>query len=186
MDARLIALDAERGEPCPDFGQAGQVDLSRGVDLGKYQADTREYGVTSPPVVIGDLVVVGSAIGDNRAVTLERGIVRAFDARTGAMRWLWDPIPREPADPAFKTWADASAAHRCGQRLGSTLGGCGSGLGLRTHSSPARTITVANVLEAIRTLTQSLRYADPAANWSGITRSCTTTSGTMICPPSRA
>jgi quinoprotein glucose dehydrogenase len=109
VDARLIALDAARGTPCPDFGEAGQVDLSRGVDLGKYQADTREYGVTSPPVVIGDLVVVGSAIGDNRAATQERGIVRAFDTRTGAMRWLWDPIPREPADPAFQTWAHESA-----------------------------------------------------------------------------
>jgi quinoprotein glucose dehydrogenase len=109
VDARLIALDAARGTPCPDFGQAGQVDLSRGVDLGKYQADTREYGVTSPPVVIGDLVVVGSAIGDNRAATLERGIVRAFDTRTGAMRWLWDPVPREPADPAFQTWENESA-----------------------------------------------------------------------------
>jgi quinoprotein glucose dehydrogenase len=109
VDARLIALDAARGTPCPDFGEAGQVNLSRGVDLGTYQADTREYGVTSPPVVIGDLVVVGSAIGDNRAATLERGIVRAFDTRTGALRWLWDPIPREPADPAFETWAHESA-----------------------------------------------------------------------------
>ena len=59
--------------------------------------------------MIGDLVVVGSAIGDNRAATLERGIVRAFDARTGEMRWLWDPIPRAPADPALNTWADGSA-----------------------------------------------------------------------------
>jgi quinoprotein glucose dehydrogenase len=109
VDARLIALDAARGTPCPEFGQAGQVDLSRGVDLGAYQADTREYGVTSPPVVIGGLVVVGSAIGDNRAATLERGIVRAFDARTGALRWAWDPIPRQPADPAFRTWARQSA-----------------------------------------------------------------------------
>jgi quinoprotein glucose dehydrogenase len=109
VDARLIALDAAGGAPCPAFGQAGQVDLSRGVDLGAYQADTREYGVTSPPVVLGGLVVVGSAIGDNRAATLERGIVRAFDARTGALRWTWDPIPREPADPAFRTWAPGSA-----------------------------------------------------------------------------
>jgi quinoprotein glucose dehydrogenase len=109
VDARLIAVDAARGTPCPDFGQAGQVDLSRGVDLETYKVDAREYGVTSPPVVIGDLVVVGSAIGDNRAATLERGIVRAFDARTGALRWLWDPIPREPTDPAFHTWAPESA-----------------------------------------------------------------------------
>jgi quinoprotein glucose dehydrogenase len=109
VDARLIALDAVGGTPCPEFGQAGQVDLSRGVDLGAHQANTREYGVTSPPVVLGDLVVVGSAIGDNRAATLERGIVRAFDARTGALRWAWDPIPREPADPAFRTWAPGTA-----------------------------------------------------------------------------
>jgi quinoprotein glucose dehydrogenase len=109
VDARLIALDAAGGTPCPGFGQAGQVDLSRGVDLGAHQVDTREYGVTSPPVVVGDLVVVGSAIGDNRAATLERGIVRAFDTRTGALRWLWDPIPRRPTDPAFRTWAHGSA-----------------------------------------------------------------------------
>jgi quinoprotein glucose dehydrogenase len=109
VDARLIALDAARGTPCADFGRAGQVDLSRGVDLGEYQANSYEYGVTSPPVVIGDRIVVGSAVGDNRAAMLERGIVRAFDARTGALDWVWDPIPREPADPAFKTWADDSA-----------------------------------------------------------------------------
>jgi quinoprotein glucose dehydrogenase len=108
VDARLIALDAARGTPCADFGQAGQVDLSRGVDLGEYQVDTREYGVTSPPVVVGGLVVVGSAVGDNRAQTLERGVVRAFDARTGELRWMWDPIPRDPADPAFQTWASGS------------------------------------------------------------------------------
>jgi quinoprotein glucose dehydrogenase len=109
VDARLIALDAARGTPCADFGQAGQVDLSRGVDLGEYQVDTREYGVTSPPVVVGGLVVVGSAVGDNRAQTLERGVVRAFDARSGELRWMWDPIPRDPADPAFQTWAPGSA-----------------------------------------------------------------------------
>jgi quinoprotein glucose dehydrogenase len=109
IGARLVAVDATNGTPCADFGHAGQVDLSRGVDLAEYQADTREYGVTSPPVVIGDLVIVGSAIGDNRSATLERGIVRAFDARTGELRWSWDPIPREPADPAFATWEDDSA-----------------------------------------------------------------------------
>jgi quinoprotein glucose dehydrogenase len=109
VDARLIALDAARGLPCADFGQNGQVDLSRGVDLGEYAVDSREYGVTSPPVIVGNLVVVGSAIGDNRAATLERGIVRAFHARTGELRWLWDPVPRDPTDAAFQTWADDSA-----------------------------------------------------------------------------
>ena len=135
VDARLIALDAARGTPCPDFGQAGQVDLSRGVDLGKYQADTREYGVTSPPVVIGDLVVLGSAIGDNRAATLERGIVRAFDTRTGALRWMWDPIPESRRTRPSKPGRERPT-HRCGQRLGSTLGGCRSRPCLRTHQQP--------------------------------------------------
>jgi quinoprotein glucose dehydrogenase len=109
IDARLIALDAASGTTCSDFGQAGQVDLSHDASLGDYQPNTREYGVTSPPVVIGDLVIVGSAIGDNRAATLERGIVRAFDARTGELQWSWDPIPREQADPAFETWENDSA-----------------------------------------------------------------------------
>ncbi len=105
IDARLIALDAANGVPCPDFGQDGQVNLSRGVRLmqrGLYQ-------VTSPPAVIGDLVVVGSAIGDNRAVEVERGLVRAYEARTGQLRWSWDPIPQDPADPARSTWEGDSA-----------------------------------------------------------------------------
>lgn len=109
IDARLIALDAAAGEPCGDFGENGHVDLSRGVDLGEYQVNPAQYGVTSPPAVIDDLVVVGSAVGDNRAVTLERGIVRAFDVRTGELRWLWDPIPRDPSDPAWDTWEGNSS-----------------------------------------------------------------------------
>ena len=122
VDARLVALDAERGAPCPDFGQAGQVDLSQGVDLGEYQADTREYGVTSPPVVIGDLVVVGSAIGDNRAATLERGIVRALTheparcAGCGIRSLGPQPTPPEHVG----RWQ--RRAHRRGQRVGTTFG----------------------------------------------------------------
>ncbi len=111
LDARLIALDATTGSPCEDFGEDGEVDLTQGVDLGEYRVKEREYGVTSPPAVIGDLVVVGSAIGDNRAVTLERGIVRAFDARTGELRWFWDPIPRDPKDPAWESWEEESSLH---------------------------------------------------------------------------
>ena len=67
-----------------------------------------QYSVTSPPAVIGDLIIVGSAIGDNRATNLERGIVRALDARTGAVKWLWDPIPNSIEDPASNTWQERS------------------------------------------------------------------------------
>ncbi|HEY3068418.1 MAG TPA: PQQ-binding-like beta-propeller repeat protein, partial [Methylomirabilota bacterium] len=63
------------------------------------------YQVTSPAAVVGGLVVVGSAIGDNRAADLERGVVRAYDARSGALRWSWEPIPTRASDPARATWA---------------------------------------------------------------------------------
>jgi quinoprotein glucose dehydrogenase len=53
-------------------------------------------------------VIVGSSIGDNRAADLERGVVRAYDARSGALRWSWDPIPTRESDPARSTWAGDS------------------------------------------------------------------------------
>jgi quinoprotein glucose dehydrogenase len=105
IDARLIALDATTGEPCKDFAQDGQIDLTRDVRL----VDRGDYQVTSPPAVIGDLIIVGSSIGDNRGVELERGVVRAYDARTGKLEWSWDPIPQAAGDPARKTWQAESA-----------------------------------------------------------------------------
>jgi quinoprotein glucose dehydrogenase len=65
--------------------------------------------VTSPPLVVGDLVITGSAIGDNSRVAPASGEVRAFDARTGALRWSWDPIPQDARDPAHASWEDGSA-----------------------------------------------------------------------------
>ena len=105
IDARLIALDAATGEPCKDFARVGQIDLTRDVRL----VDRGDYQVTSPPAVIGDLIIVGSSIGDNRGVELERGVVRAYDARTGKLEWSWDPIPQAADDPARKTWQAGSA-----------------------------------------------------------------------------
>ncbi len=90
VDARLIALDAVTGAPCQDFGNAGTVDLSKNVD--NYQKGD-PYFFTSPPTVIGDLVIIGSAIGDNQRVDIDSGVVRAFDCRSGRLVWAWDPIP---------------------------------------------------------------------------------------------
>jgi quinoprotein glucose dehydrogenase len=106
IDARLVALDAATGAPVKDFGSGGEVDLTRDVRL----TDRGDYQVTSPPAVINDSVIVGSAIGDNRGVELERGVVRAYDARTGALRWSWDPIPKDGKDAALKTWKSDGAA----------------------------------------------------------------------------
>ena len=101
QDARLVALDAVSGTPCADFGKAGQVNLR---DVQQY--DSGWYHMTSPPAIIDDLVIVGSAIDDNHRTDMARGVVRAYDARTGALRWSWDPLPPNPASAQGKnpTW----------------------------------------------------------------------------------
>ncbi len=101
FDARLIAVDANTGEPCVDFGRKGQIDLSAGIR--RYRK--WDYSLTSPPTVVGDLVIVGSAIGDNGAANLEPGLIRAFDVRNGSLAWLWDPIPRSESHPASTSWS---------------------------------------------------------------------------------
>lgn len=108
LDARLIALDGATGKPCDDFGTDGEVDLTSNVKL----RDPGDYQVTSAPAVVKDLVITGSSIGDNRAVSVERGIVRAYDARTGKLRWSWDPIPwanqTKPRTGAGNAWSTLS------------------------------------------------------------------------------
>jgi quinoprotein glucose dehydrogenase len=89
-DARLIALDAADGTPCPGFGANGVVDLNPGVGEQDYRG---EYQVTSPPAVGRDVVMVGSAVADNRRDDAPSGVVRGYDARTGALRWAWDLRP---------------------------------------------------------------------------------------------
>ena len=101
LDGRLIALDALTGQPIPTFGKAGSVDLRAGVG---------NISVTSPPAVIGNTIVVGSSMGDNQRFNYERGVVRAYDALTGALRWSWDPIPRQKTDAGFDTWQGPNVA----------------------------------------------------------------------------
>jgi quinoprotein glucose dehydrogenase len=91
LDARLIALDARTGRPCADFGSAGQVSLR---DAPNYVPGW--YHETSPPAVIDDVVVVGSAIDDNGRAEMPDGVVRAYDVRTGALRWSWQPLVPAP------------------------------------------------------------------------------------------
>ncbi|MEA2881026.1 MAG: quinoprotein glucose dehydrogenase [Bradyrhizobium sp.] len=87
-DARVIALDARTGAPCSEFGKGGEIK----IDIGEPAAAAGEFQITSPPVIGRGVIVVGSAIGDNRSVDAPRGTVRAFDARSGALRWAWDPL----------------------------------------------------------------------------------------------
>ncbi|WP_209348204.1 PQQ-binding-like beta-propeller repeat protein [Pontixanthobacter sp. CEM42] len=86
VDASLIAVDADTGELCSDFGEGGIVDLRAG--MGEHAP--KEYYHTSPPTVAGDNLVVGGLVLDNQRLGLPSGVVRAFDAVTGELAWAWD------------------------------------------------------------------------------------------------
>ncbi len=89
QDARLIALDAKDGKPCADFGSAGTVDLKE--RLGPMRPG--DYGVTVPPAISGDRVIVGGRITEDMRTDMPAGVVRAFDARSGALLWAWNSVP---------------------------------------------------------------------------------------------
>jgi quinate dehydrogenase (quinone) len=96
IDARLIEIDAESGRPCEDFGLHGVVDLRDGMG----QVDSGFYFQTSAPTVAKDLIVVGGWVWDNVKIDEPSGVVRAFDAKSGSLRWAWDlgnpEITKEP------------------------------------------------------------------------------------------
>jgi quinoprotein glucose dehydrogenase len=102
IDARLFAIDAATGKACDNFGLGGLVDLRKGLRNPPHYKS--EYEETSPPAVIGDLVVVGSGVADNNYVDAASGEVRAFDARTGKLAWTWDPMPGQRTGAA-NTWS---------------------------------------------------------------------------------
>jgi len=105
LDGRLLALDAATGSSCAEFGERGAVNLLKDVrSQFKKDDEWRNYLVASPPAVLDGKVIVGSSIGDNRAVLEELGTVRAFDARSGKLMWSWDPIPRDSSNPVYKEW----------------------------------------------------------------------------------
>ena len=86
VDASLIALDAETGEICDDFGESGIVDLRKGLS----EHTPNEYYHTSPPTLAGDNLVVGGLVLDSQKLGLPSGVVRAFDATSGEFSWAWD------------------------------------------------------------------------------------------------
>jgi quinoprotein glucose dehydrogenase len=105
LDARLLALDAATGKPCADFAENGAINLLKDIRSQFKEGDEwLDYLVTSPPAVLDGKIIVGSSIGDNRAVLEELGTVRAFDARSGQLVWSWDPIPRDPSNPVYHDW----------------------------------------------------------------------------------
>jgi quinoprotein glucose dehydrogenase len=101
-ESQLIALDARDGQLCRRFGRNGIVNLLEGLRIQPFEP--AGYTMTSPPVAANGVVVVGSSIGDNTLPNPASGEVRAYDARTGALLWSWDPVPQSPSDPAYGEW----------------------------------------------------------------------------------
>ena len=102
LDARLVSVDGATGAPCSGFGKAGEVSLRA---VPRYFPG--QYHMTSPPIVVDGVVVVGSAIDDNSRAEMASGAVRGFDARSGKLLWTWEPMvkPAGVADSAWKTGA---------------------------------------------------------------------------------
>lgn len=99
--ATLLALDPQTGNRVADFGTGGSVDLKQGLRRAVSQAF---YGVTSPPLVCGNVVIVGSQVLDFPLRTpMPPGDVRGFDARTGSLLWTFHTVP-EPGEAGADTW----------------------------------------------------------------------------------
>lgn len=104
-DGYLIALNAKTGRPIPTFGQEGRIDLTQG--LGR-PVERRLYGVSSPPIICRDVVVMGSKVHEDPVrKEMPPGDVRGFDVRTGKQLWQFRSIPRE-GEFGNETWEQGS------------------------------------------------------------------------------
>ncbi len=104
-DAWLWSLDAATGLPDPAFGQQGRVDLTSGLGRAVSRA---EYTQISPPMIVGDILVVGSSINDvPRFKEAPPGHVRGFNVRTGEQVWIFHTIA-QAGEPGVETWEDDS------------------------------------------------------------------------------
>jgi len=108
LDGKLIELDRRTGKPVEQFGASGSVDLKQGLE--RISVEDR-YGLTSPPLVVGDVIVVGSSITDASPRRYNpRGDVRGFDARTGKQLWVFRSIPIQ-GEVGNDTWENESWKH---------------------------------------------------------------------------
>lgn len=96
---RLWALDRKTGKPIPSFGVDGMVDLREGLDR---PVETVSVNASSPGVVFGDLLIIGSTVPE--ALPSTPGHIRAYDIRTGNLRWVFHTIPH-PGEFGYDTWS---------------------------------------------------------------------------------
>lgn len=109
-NAYLWSLDAVTGKPDPAFGDGGRVDLTQGLGRPVHR---KLYSTTAAPMIVGDVVVMGSVVQDSPAYgfrtpkrnMMPPGHVRGFDVNTGAMRWIFHSVPRA-GEIGAETWED--------------------------------------------------------------------------------
>ncbi|WP_062731916.1 membrane-bound PQQ-dependent dehydrogenase, glucose/quinate/shikimate family [Sphingobium abikonense] len=95
LDARIIALDARTGRQCRDFGQNGQVRITDGMG----QVSPGYVSINSPPTIVQGVVVTGHQVLDGQSRWEPSGVIQAYDAVTGKMRWAWDMMHPERSGP---------------------------------------------------------------------------------------
>lgn len=117
-ESRLMAIDAATGKQFMDFGENGYIDLNKGLRDYEGTEWHESVGNTSPGVIYNDLIITGSAVGEEYGSY--PGHIRAYDVRTGKMKWMFHTVP-QPGEPGYDTWP--KDAYK-------TAGGCNAWSGL--------------------------------------------------------
>ena len=113
-DLRIFALNARNGKLCPGFGDGGIVNVEPAILNAQPPAVVGEVKFPSPPIIVNDVIVVGSSVRDNHRWNAPSGAIRAFDVRSGKPVWTFDPVPRDPSDPVYREWTPEAARNTGG------------------------------------------------------------------------
>ena len=103
LDARLIAVDADTGKPCADFGQNGQVDITTGMG----EVPPGYVSINSVPVIVRGVIVTGHQVLDGQSRGAPSGVILGYDVISGKLRWAWDMVhpDRHGLPPVGETYA---------------------------------------------------------------------------------
>ncbi|MDB4918257.1 PQQ-binding-like beta-propeller repeat protein [Mucilaginibacter sp.] len=107
VGSKTYAIDAESGVPIKSFGKDGYLDLTK--DLGR---ETNSFvSGTTPGVIYKDVLIVGTRVAESEDAA--PGHIRAYDVRTGKLRWIFHTIPH-PGEKGYETWPDKDAWTKLG------------------------------------------------------------------------